>query len=399
VQLSERIERIAESPTLAVMVEAERYKARGVDVVDFGPGEPDFPTPEHIKQAAVRAIEKNLTKYTPSGGILPLRQAICEWHAAQLGTAYQSGECVVSVGGKHAIFNTISVLVNSGDEVVMPIPCWVSFPDIVKYAGGKPVFIPTHEQDGFCLHARDLEAAFTPRTRMVIVNSPSNPTGAVLPPEEFARILEICRRRNVWLLTDECYSHFLYGGQRPFSVASLPGAKETVIVCGSFSKTFAMTGWRVGYALAPEPIVKAIVKLQSQSTSNPTSIAQHAAVEAMRGPMDSVATMLAEYERRRARVLEGLRAIPGLTCTEPQGAFYVFPSVAACPTRDAACRVAGNGRLDTAVVARRLLESAHVAVVPGEAFGAPGFLRLSYATSLQRIEEGLRRLADFFSAS
>jgi aspartate aminotransferase len=396
-QLSQRIERISESPTLAVMVEAERYKARGIDVVDFGPGEPDFPTPDHIKRAAIRALEQNQTKYTPAGGIQPLRQALCEWHAAQLGTAYQPSECVVTVGGKHAIFNTVNVLVNSGDEVVIPVPCWVSFPDIVKYAGGKPVFVQTHEHEGFRLSARDVDAAITPKTRMVIVNSPSNPTGTILAEDEFAKIVDVCRRRGVWLLTDECYSHFLYGGRRPFSAASLPDAKGTVIVCGSLSKTFAMTGWRVGFVLAPEPIAKAVVKLQSQSTSNPTSIAQHAALEAVRGPMDSVATMLAEYERRRARVLAGLREIPGLTCMEPQGAFYAFPNVSACHTRDAECRAASNGRLDSAVVARRLLESAHVAVVPGEGFGAAGFLRISYATSIERIEEGLRRLADFFS--
>ena len=396
-QLSERIERITESPTMAVMAEAERYKARGIDVVDFGPGEPDFPTPDHIKRAAIRALEQNFTKYTPSGGIAPLRQAICDWHSAQLGTAYKSSECVVSVGGKHAIFNTVNVLVNSGDEVVIPVPCWVSFPDIVKYAGGKPVFVPTHEHEGFCLAARAVEAAITPKTRMVIVNSPSNPTGAILPEDEFAKIVDVCRRRGVWLLTDECYSHFLYSGRRPFSAASLPDAKNTVIVCGSLSKTFAMTGWRVGFVLAPEPIAKAVVKLQSQSTSNPTSIAQHAALEAVRGSMESVAAMLAEYERRRSRVISGLRAIPGLTCTEPQGAFYAFPNIAACRTRDAECIAASNGRLDSAVVARRLLESSHVAVVPGEGFGAPGFLRLSYATSIERIEEGMRRLAEFFT--
>jgi aspartate aminotransferase len=396
-QLSERIERITESPTMAVMAEAERYKARGIDVVDFGPGEPDFPTPDHIKRAAIRALEQNYTKYTPSGGIQPLRQALCDWHAAQLGTAYQASECVVCVGGKHAIFNTVNVLLNSGDEVVIPVPCWVSFPDIVKYAGGKPVFVQTHEHEGFCLSAREVEAAITPKTRMVIVNSPSNPTGAILPEDEFAKIVDLCRRRGVWLLTDECYSHFLYGARRPFSAASLPNAKDTIIVCGSLSKTFAMTGWRVGFVLAPAPIAKAVVKLQSQSTSNPTSIAQHAALEAVRGPMDSVSTMLAEYERRRTRVLAGLRDIPGLTCTEPQGAFYTFPNVSACRTRDAECRGASNGRLDSAVVARRLLESSHVAVVPGEAFGAPGFLRISYATSIERIDEGLRRLADFFS--
>ena len=398
-QLSQRIERITESPTMAVMAEAERYKARGIDVVDFGPGEPDFSTPEHIKRAAIRALEQNFTKYTPAGGIQPLRQALCDWHAAQLGTYYQSSECVVTVGGKHAIFNTVNVLVNPGDEVVIPVPCWVSFPDIVKYAGGKPVFVQTHEHNNFCLAARDVEAALTPKTRMVIVNSPSNPTGAVLPEDEFAKIVDVCRRRGVWLLTDECYSHFLYGGRARFSAASLPDAKGTVIVCGSLSKTFAMTGWRVGFVLAPEPIAKAVIKLQSQSTSNPTSIAQHAALEAVRGPMDSVAAMLAEYERRRTRVLAGLHAIPGLTCNEPQGAFYAFPNVAACHTHDEACRAASNGRLDTAVVARRLLESAHVAVVPGEGFGAAGFLRISYATSIERIDEGLRRLTEFFSPS
>jgi len=398
-QLSERIERITESPTMAVMTEAERYKARGVDVVDFGPGEPDFPTPEHIKRAAIRALEQNFTKYTPAGGIQPLRQALCDWHARELGTAYKASECAVTVGGKHAIFNTVNVLVNSGDEVVIPVPCWVSFPDIVKYAGGKPVFVQTQEHDNFCLTAGAVEAALTAKTRMVIVNSPSNPTGAVLPEEEFARIADVCRRRGVWLLTDECYSHFLYGGRKPFSAAALPDAKDTVIVCGSLSKTFAMTGWRVGFVLAPEPVAKAIVKLQSQSTSNPTSIAQHAALEAVRGPMDSVREMLAEYERRRARVLAGLRKIPGLACTEPQGAFYAFPNVAACRTRDAEVTAASNGKLDTAVVGRRLLESAHVAVVPGEGFGAPGFLRISYATSIERIDEGLRRITEFFSAS
>ena len=372
---------------MAMAAEAERYKSRGVDVVDFSVGEPDFPTPEHIKRGAIRALEQNFTKYTAAGGIMPLRQAICEWHRAQLGSSYEAKECVVSCGGKHAIFNAVSVLVNSGDEVIIPAPCWVSFPDIVKYAGGRPVLLETSSSDGFSLRAAAVEAAITPRTRMVIVNSPSNPTGAMVPNDEFARILEVCRRRGVWLLTDECYSHFLYGGARPFSVASLPDAKERLIVAGSFSKTFAMTGWRLGYALAPEPLVKAMIKLQSQSTSNATSIAQYAGLEAMRGPMDSVGVMLAEYERRRTRVIAGLRAIPGVVCTEPRGAFYAFPHVAG------AARASGGG------TAQQLLEHAHVAVVPGEAFGGPGHLRISYATSMDRIEEGLRRLAQFFSAA
>ncbi len=389
IHLTERINRIAASPTLAVLIEAEKYKARGIDVVDFGPGEPDFPTPEHIKRAAIEAIEKNYTKYTPVAGILPLRQAICEWHTAQFGSSYTPQESVVSVGGKQAIFNAVSVLVSAGDEVIIPAPYWVSFPDIVKYAGGKPVFVETSPAEGFRLRAAAVEQALTPKTRMVIVNSPNNPTGAVVAAEEFARILDACRRRGIWLLADECYSHFLYGEAKPFSAAGLPDSKAHVIVAGSLSKTFAMTGWRTGYALGPQPLVEAMIKLQSQSTSNPTSIAQHAALAALRGPMDSVATMLAEYARRRTRILEGLRGIPGITCAAPDGAFYVFPQISRGP--------ANGNATDTAALAKRLLEEPHVVCVAGEGFGAPGFLRFSYAASLERIEEGLRRLGKFFS--
>lgn len=387
VRVAARVNRINISPTMAILMESERMRAQGIDVADFGPGEPDFNTPEHIKRAAVKALEENRTKYTPSAGIMPLRQAICDWHAAQLGSQYKPAECIVTVGGKHALFNAVSALVDSGDEVVIPSPYWVSYPDIVKCADGEPVFVETRAEEDFCLRAASVEAAISPRTRMVIVNSPNNPTGAVIPPEEFARVVEVCRRRGVWLLTDECYSHFVYGG-KPFSAASLPGAKETLIVAGSFSKTFAMTGWRMGYALAPEPVVKAMTKLASQSTSNPPSIVQYAALEAARGPMDSVGTMLAEYARRREHILKGLRAIPGVTCTEPQGAFYVFPDVSAHLNAAAP---------DTATIARQLLEREHLAVVPGDAFGAPGHLRISYATSMERIDEGLRRLGHFFS--
>lgn len=369
-------------------MEAERYKARGIDVVDFGPGEPDFPTPDHIKQATIRALEKNYTKYTATAGIAPLRQAIAEWHAKQFGSSYTPAECIVSVGGKHAIFNAINVLINPGDEVLVPVPYWVSYPDIVKYAGGRPIEVPTTAADGFCLRAAAVEEAIGPRTRILIVNSPNNPTGAVIPPDEFTRIYEVCRRRGIWLLSDECYSHFVYDGAKPWSVASLADSKDHVIAIGSMSKTFSMTGWRIGYALAPQPLVDAMLKLQSQSTSNPTSIAQYAALEAVTGPLDSVGTMLAEYLRRRARILEGLHALPGITCGTPQGAFYVFPNMRAKLT---------DGTPDTATLTKQLLEKAHVVVVSGEAFGAPGFLRFSYATSMERIEEGLRRLGEFFT--
>lgn len=388
IRFAERVNRIAVSPTMAVMQEAERFKARGADVVDFGPGEPDFPTPEHIKRAAIKALDENRTKYTATPGIAPLRRAICDWHAAQLGSSYEPAECIVNVGGKNSVFNTICSLIESGDEVVIPAPYWVSYPDIVKYAGGTPVFIETREQDGFNPTARQIEEAIGPNTKIVIINSPNNPTGAVIPKDEFEAILDVCKKHRVWLLSDECYSHFVYGNAKPYSIASAPGAKERVIIAGSLSKTFAMTGWRMGYTLGPAALIGAINKLQSQATSNATSIAQYAALEAMLGPMDSVRTMLEEYARRRQIILAGLRAIPGVTCTAPQGAFYVFPNVAAHFRKDMPN--------DTAM-AKLLLEREHVAVVPGEAFGAPGHIRISYATSVERIEEGLRRLTRFLA--
>jgi aspartate aminotransferase len=386
-QLTERINRIQISPTAAVIAAAERLKAQGVDLVDFGPGEPDFPTPEHIKRAAIKALEENRTKYTATGGIMPLREAICAWHQRELGSSYEAKECAVNVGGKHSIFNTVGVLVQSGDEVIIPAPYWVSFPDIVKYAGGTPVYVGTTAEDGFCVRAAAIEKAITPRTKLLILNSPCNPTGGVVPPEEYQRILAVCRKHNVWLMADECYSHFVYPPHKPFSISSVAGSKDGVIVIGSLSKTFAMTGWRVGYTLAPAELISAVIKLQSQSTSNPTSIAQYAALEAMRGPMDSVPVMLAEYARRRKCVVEGLRAIPGVTCAEPGGAFYAFPNVSAHLGNSPGALAKNDTEFS-----QLLLEKAHVALVPGEAFGAAGFLRISYATSIERIEEGLRRI-------
>ena len=390
-ELTNRINRIQVSPTAVVINAAEQLKAKGVDVADFGPGEPDFPTPDHIKKAAIRAIEENRTKYTPTPGIMPLREAIAVWHKRELGSNYNAKECVVSVGGKHAIFNTISVLIQHGDEVILPAPYWVSFPDIIKYAGGTPVIVQTRPEDGFSAKAAAIEKAITPKTKMLIVNSPSNPTGGVVDPDEYERILAVCKKHNIWLLGDECYSHFVYEPHQPFSIASAKGSKDRVIIIGSVSKTFAMTGWRIGYTLAPEPLVQAIIKVQSQSTSNPTSIAQYAALEAMRGTMDTVPPMLAEYAKRRKRIVEGLRDIPGVTCEWPGGAFYAFPNISA--HLQGAHPLAKN----CTELATALLDKAHVALVPGEAFGAPGFLRLSYATSIERIEEGLRRLSKFFA--
>ncbi len=390
-ELTNRINRIQVSPTAVVISAAEQLKAKGVDVADFGPGEPDFPTPDHIKNAAIRAIEENRTKYTATGGIMPLREAIPAWHKRELGSSYNSKECAVSVGGKHAIFNTVCVLIQNGDEVILPAPYWVSFPDIIKYAGGTPVIVQTRQEDGFSAKAAAIEKVITPKTKMVIINSPCNPTGGVVDGEEYGRILALCKKHNIWLLGDECYSHFVYEPHKPFSIASAKDSKDRVIIIGSVSKTFAMTGWRIGYTLAPEPLIQAIIKVQSQSTSNPTSIAQYAALEAMRGTMETVPPMLVEYARRRKRIVEGLRAIPGVKCEWPGGAFYAFPDISA--------HLQGPHALAKSCteLAKELLEKAHVALVPGEAFGAPGFLRLSYATSIERIEEGLRRLNKFFA--
>jgi aspartate aminotransferase len=391
VELTKRINRIEVSQTAAVISAADQLKAKGVDVADFGPGEPDFPTPDHIKKAAIRAIEENRTKYTPTGGITPLREAIPAWHKRELGSNYTAKECAVSVGGKHSIFNTISVLIDHGDEVILPAPYWVSFPDIIKYVGGTPVVLHTRQEEGFSAKAAEIEKLITPKTKMVIVNSPCNPSGGVVKPEEYEKILALCKKHNIWLMGDECYSHFVYDPNKPFSIASAKDAKERVIIIGSVSKTFAMTGWRIGYTLGPEALIQAIIKVQSQTTSNPTSIAQYAALEAMTGGMQTVPPMLAEYAKRRKRIIEGLREIPGITCEWPGGAFYAFPNISS--------HLKGPKPLAKTCteISKELLDKAHVALVPGEAFGAPGYLRLSYATSIERIEEGLRRLHKFFT--
>ncbi len=371
---------------MKVAADADRLRAEGIDVVDFGAGEPDFPTPDNIKQAAIRAIEQNFTKYTPAGGTTELKKAVCERHALDFGTDYKPNECLITVGGKHAIFNLTQALINPGDEVVIPVPYWVTYKDVVNYAGGKCVFVDTDESNGFTLTAAMIEPHLTERTKLVFMNSPSNPSGAVMDRGEFEEIYRLTSKRGIYLMTDECYSKFLYDSE-PFSIASMPGAKETVLVAGTVSKTYAMTGWRIGYALVPPPIVTAMNKLQSHSTSNPTSIAQKAAVEALRGPQESVGVMLAEYRKRRDFVVARLRAIPGVRCAEPRGAFYAYPNVGVAIGR--------NGIKDTLQFSERLLSEAHVAVVPGEAFGTGQHVRISYATSMKELERGLDRLHQF----
>jgi aspartate aminotransferase len=386
--LSERIGLITVSSTMKVAADADRLRREGVDVVDFGAGEPDFPTPDNIKQAAIKAISENFTKYTPAGGTQELKQAICERHAADFATNYSPAECVVSVGGKHIIFNLMQVLLNAGDEVVIPVPYWVTYKDVVNYTGAKCVFVETDENNGFQLTAAMIEKHLTDKTRIVIVNSPSNPSGSVVDRSEFEKIFAITSHRGIWLLTDECYCRFLYE-DTPYSIASVKGAKETVLVAGSLSKTYAMTGWRIGFGLGPASIMSAVNKLQSHSTSNPTSIAQKAAVEALRGPQDSVDIMLAEYAKRREFVIQRLRQIPGVKVAVPKGAFYAYP--------DISCAFGKQGIGTPMQFSERLLEKAHVAVVPGEAFGTDKHVRISYATSMTELERGLQRLHDFIS--
>src|ERR1700691_3649196 len=311
--IADRISSISESSTMKVMADADKLRRTGVDVVDFSAGEPDFPTPGNIKQAGIQAINENYSKYTAAGGSPEMKQAAVDRHKAEFGTDYKVSECIINVGGKHALFNYTQALINPGDEVIVPVPYWVTYKDQVNYAGGKCVFVETDEQEGFRLTAAMIERHITPRTKIVLINSPSNPSGAVMEDAEFARLYHITSKLGIFLLTDECYSHFLYDG-RPWSFARIAGSKSTVLVAGTVSKTYAMTGWRIGYGLAPEPIIGAMMKLQSHSTSHPTSISQKAAVEALSGPQDSVPLMLAEYRQRRDFVIPRLREIPGVTC-------------------------------------------------------------------------------------
>ena len=383
--LAERVSRISESSTMKVAADADRLRREGVDVVDFGAGEPDFPTPDNIKKAAIAALDANFTKYTPTGGTVELKQAICARHREDYGTDYAPAECIASVGGKHAIFNLMQILIGEGDEVIIPVPYWVTYKDVVNYAGGKCVFVETNEDQGFTFTAESIAPHITSKTKLLIINSPSNPSGAVLSREEFERIYHLAAKRGVQVMTDECYCRFLYDSE-PFSIASMPGAKEHVIVAGSLSKTYAMTGWRIGFALAPKPLIDAMMKLQSHTTSNPTSIAQKGAIEALRGPQESIGIMLAEYQRRRDFVVKRLRAIAGVKIAEPRGAFYAYPNISVGFR---------NGISSAMQFSERLLAEAHVAVVPGEAFGTKEHVRISYATSMTELERGLDRIDKF----
>jgi aspartate aminotransferase len=385
---ADRIGRIEVSATMAITAAALKLKSEGIDLADFGAGEPHFNTPRHIKDAAIDAIEKNFTRYTNVAGTPNVRQAIVERHKADFGSNYTPEECVFTTGGKLALFNAIQVLVDHGDEVILPVPYWVSFKDIIQYAGGVPVYIQTNESENFRLTAKMIEDAITPKTKAIILNTPSNPSGAVVSPEDLEAIVRMAHKRDIYVLLDECYVYLNFTGNI-VSGGSFLDCKEHVVVLGSLSKTYAMTGWRAGYALGPKPIIAAMSKLQSQSTSNTASMVQQASIAAVSSSQDCVAEMRTDYIKLRDRVLEGFKTIPGLTCTVPEGAFYVYPNVKSF--------IGKGGVKSTTDLAAKLLSEAHVVVVPGEAFGTAEHIRLSYAVSQDVIDKGVERMREFFA--
>ena len=373
---------------MAITAEALRLKATGIDLADFGAGEPHFETPRHIKDAAIEAINQGFTRYTAVAGTPDVRKAICARHKADFGTDYAAEECVFTTGGKLALFNALQVLVDHGDEVILPVPYWVSYKDIIQYAGGVVKYVESAESENFAVTAKMIEAAMTEKTKAIILCTPSNPSGAVMAREDIAAIVKLAHERGVYVLLDECYVYLTFEGQ-PYSGASQTAAKEHLIVLGSLSKTYAMTGWRAGFALGPKTIIAAMSKLQSQSTSSAASFVQKAATAAVSGSQDCVAEMRADYVKLRDRILAGFKTIPGLTCTVPQGAFYVYPNMKA---------FLGKGGMKTVSdVAARLLSEAHVVVVPGEAFGTDEHIRLSYAVSAETIDKGVERMREFFA--
>ncbi|MEW6696036.1 MAG: pyridoxal phosphate-dependent aminotransferase [Bacillota bacterium] len=388
-RLSERAAGISASPTLAIDAKAKQMKASGIKVISFGVGEPDFNTPDNINEAAIEAIKAGETRYTPAGGTLKLKQAIVDKFQRENGLTYQTNQIVVSVGAKHCLYNAFQVLCQPGDEVILPAPYWVSYLEQVKLSGAEAVIVQTREENGFKLTLQELKEVITPRSRVFLLNSPSNPTGGVYTREELAALGEILLEHNITVISDEIYEKLLYDGLEHVSIASIsPALQENTVVINGVSKAYAMTGWRIGYAAAPAPVAKAMADLQSHSTSNPTSIAQAASVAALNGPQEAVTAMVVEFEKRRNYMLERLNAIPGVTCPKPGGAFYLYPNVSSYFGKS----YRGKPVKSATDLANLLLEVAEVAVVPGIAFGGDDFIRLSYATSLENIKEGLDRI-------
>ena len=388
-KLAERIGKVKPSPTLSVDAKARAMKAKGIDLVSFGAGEPDFETPINIKKAAIKAIEDGFTHYTAVGGIDELKDAIINKFIKDNGLEYQREEIVVNCGGKHSFFNLSQVLFQEGDEVIIPAPYWVSYPSIVILAGAEPVIIETSEENGFNVKPQDLVKAVTKRTKALVLNSPSNPTGAMYDQADLATIANIAEQNDFLIISDDIYEKILFDHNQFNSIASISGdAKSRTIILNGVSKTYAMTGWRIGYMAGNIDIIKGVTKIQSQSTSNPCSIAQKAAVEALEGPQDEVAKMCEQFHKRRGYIVQRLNEITGVTCFTPQGAFYAFPNVSSYYGKSYGEKVIRNSNDFTEF----LLDTAKVAVVPGIAFGADDFVRLSFATSMENIKEGLDRI-------
>ncbi|HXV79668.1 MAG TPA: pyridoxal phosphate-dependent aminotransferase [Candidatus Binatia bacterium] len=386
--LAERTQRIKPSVTLAVAAKAGRLRSEGIDVVNFSAGEPDFDTPDHIKAAAVEALRKGMTKYTDVKGIEPLRAAIVQKYEQEYGLRYPKEDVLVSCGAKHSLYNVFQAVINPGDEVLIPAPYWVSYADMALLAGGIPKIIPTNEATGFRISAEQLDAALTPQTKIFVLNSPCNPTGASYTADELQAIASVIEQHRCLVMADDIYEKIIYDFQFQNIVALKPALRDRTVIINGVSKTYAMTGWRIGYAMGPADIIGAASKIQSQSTSNPTSIAQAAALAAISGPQEEVSKMAREFKRRRDVIVDRLNAIPGMRCLKPQGAFYVFPNVSTFLGRTA------NGKklASPCDLADYLLEEAKVAVVPGEDFGSMEHIRFSYATSLEDIEKGCTRI-------
>ena len=392
--LAERLGRVSPSQTIAISTKARALKAAGRDIISLSAGEPDFDTPDNVKQAAIRAIEAGDTKYTDVAGTAALRKAICAKFKRDSGIDYAPEEIIVSTGGKQVIYNCMVATLNPGDEVVIPSPCWVSYPDIVALADGTPVIVPCGQNNGFKLRAEDLEAAITPRTKWFMLNSPCNPTGAAYSAEELRPICDVLLRHpDVWVFTDDIYDKLTYDGFQPATIVQVePRLRSRTVTMNGMSKAYAMTGWRLGYAGAPVALIKAMDKLQSQSTSNTSSITQAAAVEALEGPQGFIGTMVAAYKGRRDLVVEMLNACPGLNCHKPEGAFYVYPSMNGCigKTSQGGALIGNDEAFVTA-----LLEEEGVAAVHGAAFMSPGHFRISYATDTDSLREACTRIRRF----
>ena len=389
--ISRRAGRVSPSPTLAITAKAKAMQAEGIDVVNFAAGEPDFDTPQHIKDAAIRSLESGFTKYTPTSGTPDLKKAICEKLARDNGLEYKPSEVIVSLGAKHSIYNAALAVVDPGDEVIIPAPYWVSYPEIVGMAEGKPVYIETDEATGFTAPIEKLRAAVTSKTRMLILNSPSNPTGGVYNRKQITEIAELAVEKGFYVLSDEVYEKIIYDGNEHVSIASLGDQiKKLTITINGFSKAFSMTGWRLGYAAATQDIVGAMEAIQSHSASNLVSFTQPAAVAALNGRQDVVDTMVAEFDKRRGYIVGRLNAIDGISCSMPGGAFYVFPNVGSLYGKP----FDGKKIANSDDFADYLLAEARAAVVAGSGFGADNYVRLSYATSMANIEKGLDRIAE-----